>query len=42
MFETYARICDELFDKLDKNHDGKVSLDEFVERYHDSKRYLLE
>lgn len=40
--DTYQKVCDELFDKLDKNHDGKVSLEEFVEQYHASKRYIIE
>lgn len=40
--DTYVKICDELFDKLDKNHDGKVSLEEFVDQYHATKRTIIE
>lgn len=40
--QTYELICDQLFDTLDKNNDGKVSLTEFIDNYHAQKRYIVE
>lgn len=42
MHDEFQAVVDDLFTKIDINNDGRVSLDEFVETFHNQKREFIE
>lgn len=40
--ELETGLCQEIFDMIDADHDGRVTLDEFVIKYLDTRERLLE
>lgn len=42
MRDEFNTVVDKIFEDLDINNDGRVSLEEFVEIYHNQKREVIE